>query len=92
MEYQLPGFRWRCFMAAPSGEIENLIVAGRCISATHEACAAIRVTPIVMAIGQAAGTAAAQSAATGERANCLDTRLLRESLRKADVFLEKYNE
>jgi len=75
-----------------TGEIENLIVAGRCISATHEACAAIRVTPIVMAIGQAAGTAAAQSAATGERANCLDTRLLRENLRKADVFLENYNE
>ena len=71
-------------------EIENLIVAGRCISATHEACAAIRVTPIVMAIGQAAGTAAAQSAATGECANALDTQLLRGSLRKANVFLENY--
>ena len=71
-------------------EIENLIVAGRCISATHEACAAIRVTPIVMAIGQAAGTAAAQSAATGECANRLDTRLLRETLRKAGAFLDNY--
>lgn len=71
-------------------EIENLIVAGRCISATHEACAAIRVTPIVMAIGQAAGTAAAQSAATGECANRLDTQILRENLRKANVFLDNY--
>lgn len=38
---------------------ENLVLAGRCISATHEASAAIRVTPVVMAIGQAGGTLAA---------------------------------
>ncbi len=73
-----------------TNEIENLIVAGRCISATHEACAAIRVTPIVMAIGEAAGTAAAQSAATGECANRLDTQLLRETLKKANAFLDNY--
>ncbi len=73
-----------------TNEIENLIVAGRCISVTHEACAAIRVTPIVMAIGQAAGTAAAQSAATGESANRLNIQLLRQNLMKNDVFLENY--
>ena len=37
----------------------NLLVAGRCISATHEAQASIRVIPIVCCIGEAAGTAAA---------------------------------
>ena len=73
-----------------TNEIENLIVAGRCISVTHEACAAIRVTPIVMAIGQAAGTAAAQSVATSECANSLDVHLLRENLTKNNVFLENY--
>ena len=71
-------------------QVENLIVAGRCLSATHEACAAVRVTPIVMAMGQAAGTAAAQSAGTGQAANRLDTDVLRKTLREDGVFLEEY--
>ena len=67
-----------------------MIVAGRCVSATHEACAAIRVTPIVMAMGQAAGTAAAQAASNGEHANSLDTSALRAQLRADGVFLGEY--
>ena len=47
---------YRCLVAR---DIDNLLVAGRCISATHQACASIRLTPIAMAVGQAAGTAAA---------------------------------
>ncbi len=39
--------------------IENLLVSGRCISATHEASASLRVTPTVMAIGESAGIIAA---------------------------------
>ena len=71
-------------------QVSNLIVAGRCISATHEACAAIRVTPIVMAMGQAAGTAAAQSVITGQEANKLDILLLRKKLLENNVFLDEY--
>lgn len=40
-------------------KVTNLLLAGRCISTTHEAQATTRLTPSCMAIGQAAGTAAA---------------------------------
>ena len=40
-------------------EIEGLVVAGRCISGTHEAHSSYRVMPIAMATGHAAGVAAA---------------------------------
>lgn len=42
--------------------LDNALVAGRGISATHEALAAIRVMTISMAVGQAAGSAAALAA------------------------------
>ncbi len=42
----------------PKG-VENLLVAGRCISATHEAQASIRITATCTAMGEAAGNAAA---------------------------------
>jgi hypothetical protein len=46
----------RCLL--PKGT-ERLLVAGRCISGTHEAHSSYRVMPIVMATGQAAGVCAA---------------------------------
>jgi len=52
--YDIP---WRCLI--PATGPKNLIVAGRSISATHEAMSSFRVTPSVMAIGEAAGIGAA---------------------------------
>lgn len=75
-----------------SNEIRNLLVAGRCISATHSACAAIRVTPIVMAVAQGAGTAAAMAAESNCSVQNLDTEKLRIQLRKDGAFLEEYSE
>jgi hypothetical protein len=49
----------RCLV--PQGA-EHLLVAGRCISGTHEAHSSYRVMPIAMATGQAAGVCAALAA------------------------------
>ncbi len=57
--YDIP---YRCLI--PRG-VENLLLAGRCISGTHEAMASFRVMSICMAMGEAAGIAAAISAETG---------------------------
>lgn len=80
--YQIP---YRCLL---TDEAENLIVAGRCISATHEACAAIRVSPIVMAIGQAAGTAAALSVQTNTIPARADVPALQRMLLEGGAVLK----
>lgn len=49
----------RCLL--PRG-VDGLLVAGRCISGSHEAHSSYRVMPIVMATGQAAGVCAALAA------------------------------
>lgn len=68
--YEIP---YRCLL--PSG-LEGLLVAGRCISGSHEAHASYRVTGTCMAMGQAAGLAAATAAAGGRLPSQLDGREL----------------
>lgn len=80
--YEIP---YRCLIPR---KVENLLVAGRCISTTHEAQAAVRVIPIVVAIGQAAGTAAAMSVKYGVCPRTLDVHMLRETLRKQGANLD----
>lgn len=46
-------------------KVDGLLVAGRCISGTHEAHSSYRVMPIVMATGHAAGVCAALAALGG---------------------------
>ncbi|WP_127587198.1 FAD-dependent oxidoreductase [Paenibacillus koleovorans] len=64
--YDIP---YRCLL---NKRIRNLLVAGRCISATHEALASARVSPTAMAIGHAAGAAAALAAEEGVDPAALD--------------------
>jgi hypothetical protein len=68
-------------------ETENVVVAGRCISGTHEAHSSYRVMPIVMATGQAAGVCAAPSVRTGSRLRAVPVRAVqRELLRQGAVL------
>jgi hypothetical protein len=61
---------------------DNALVAGRGVSATHEALAAIRVMTISMAVGQAAGTAAAMAArpAAAAKVRAVPVDKLRQTL------------
>lgn len=67
--------------------IDGLLVAGRCFSATHEAHASARSIGQCMAMGQAAGTAAALAVSQDVRARDLDTTLLRASLSSNGAIL-----
>jgi hypothetical protein len=63
----------------PQG-IEGLVLSGRCVSAAHEAQASLRVTGPVMAIGQAAGTAAAMAVQAGVAPRQLSVKDLQKRL------------
>jgi hypothetical protein len=63
-------------------EATNLLVAGRCHSATAEACTSTRVTATAMAMGEAAGTAASMAVETRRRVVDLDGAEVRAVLRK----------
>ena len=67
---------------------ENLLVTGRCVSATFEAQAAIRTTPTVGAMGQAAGAAAAMAAAGSGNVRRIDIPQLQRTLAAQGAYLE----
>jgi hypothetical protein len=81
--YEIP---YRCLVP---GSVDGLLVAGRCISTTHEALASTRLTPTVMMLGQAAGTAAALAAAERVRPRAIDTGVLRAQLVAAGIDLPR---
>jgi hypothetical protein len=65
----------------------NLLVAGRCISATHEAQASIRILPIVATLGQAAGVAAAVSLRAGVAPREADVAEIQRILTREGAFI-----
>ncbi len=68
--------------------VDNLLVASRCIDCTHEAHAAIRITPQVVAIGQGAGIAAALCVKRNlASSRDVDVAELRRHLREQGAFV-----
>ena len=80
--YQIP---YRILVAA---DLDNLLVAGRCASATHEGMAGLRVQSHCHIMGQAAGTAAALSLSAGVRPADVDVARLQKELTGAGVLID----
>ena len=80
--YDIP---YRCLLPR---KIDGLLTAGRCISGTHSAHASYRVKGPCMAMGQAAGTAAALSVQHNVAPRDLDTGSLRRELNHQGVVLD----
>ena len=68
----------------------NVLVAGRCFSATHDAHAAVRSMAQCMAMGQAAGTAAAlaTTGSSGGAVRAVDAGILRARLAADGAILD----
>ncbi len=84
--YAIP---YRCLQTR---EIDNLLAAGRMISVDHRAHHATKEIPACMAVGEAAGTAAALALECGGDVRKVDTRLLRSRLNAAGALLGYFDE
>ncbi len=78
------GIPYRCLV--PVGA-DALLVAGRCISANVSAQTSVRIMAACMAMGQAAGTAAALSIQQDVMPRELDIQALQQGLRAQNVYL-----
>lgn len=68
-------------------EIDNLLLAGRCVSATHDGQASVRVMGPGMAMGEAAGLAAAMSLRSGTTPRRLAVDGLQAGLRQQGALI-----
>lgn len=68
-------------------KIENLLVAGRCISTTHEAMSAIRVMAPCMAMGEAAGRAAKIAVRDQVQPSAINVKKLQQELLDRGAYL-----
>ena len=75
------GERWSIpYRSLVPKEYVNLLVAGRCLSATHEAHAAVRIMPVCACLGQAAGTAVAVAYHSKTNTHTVDVKAVRKKL------------
>lgn len=82
--YQIP------YRSLVPKNLDQLLVAGRSISATHEAMAAIRVMPPAFAMGEAAGTAAAIATEHRVPPRHIDVPMLQRALVRQGAYLGEH--
>ncbi len=70
-------------------QVENLLVAGRCVSCTHVALGSIRVMVPCLGMGEAAGAAAALSLQAGITPRQVNVPELQASLRQAGGIIDE---
>lgn len=82
------GFKFQIpFMALVPRDVNNLLVAGRCISCTHEALGSLRVMPQCGIMGQAAGTASTLSIRDNVDSGQVNMQRLTSVLREQQCIL-----
>lgn len=79
------GIPYRCLVPQ---QVEGLLVAGRCLSAEHDAHASVRSMGQCMAMGQAAGVAAALAAKSNAPPHDVAVPELQQSLRAIGAIIE----
>ena len=79
--YQIP---YRCVLAK---HLTNVLIAGRCISATHEAHGSVRQVPAAIPIAQGAGTAAAIAIKANVELRKIDMISLQKKLISQGAFI-----
>ena len=69
-------------------EYDNLLVAGRCISATHAAQSSIRILPVCASMGEAAGVAVSVAKKSLKNTHTLDVSALQARLRELSLEID----
>lgn len=85
-----PGFRYPIpYRVMVPRNVDNLLVAGRCISATHVALGSTRVMPQCAALGEAAGTAAVLSLESDRPVRSIAVGELQRRLKAAGAIVDE---
>ena len=79
--YEIP---YRCLLPK---DCKNLLVAGRCISSTHEAQASYRIMPFCAELGQAAGAAVSVAVQDGTDLRSINMEKLQTILRSEQFLI-----
>ena len=69
-------------------EYDNMLVAGRCLSADHGAHSSVRIMPICACLGEAAGVAISVAKQSGTNAHTVDVSEVRSKLREKGAVVD----